>query len=114
MRPNLLKQRFAQKVCATGGWCAIPSSFSAEVLGHSGFDAVVVDLQHGMMFFDQAVGMLQAISATPAMPMVERPAPMYFAASASIVTLLEKTETWVVWMGELRRSSLSAPDAGRR
>ena len=70
MRPNLLKQRFARKTCATGGWCAIPSSFSAEVLGHSGFDAVVVDLQHGMMFFDQAVGMLQAISATPARPMV--------------------------------------------
>ena len=69
MRPNVLKQRFARKAFSTGGWCSIGNSYAAEVMGNSGFDAVVVDLQHGMIFLDQAVAMLQAISATPAMPM---------------------------------------------
>ena len=70
MRPNVLRQRLASKTCATAGWCGIGNSYSAEILGHSGFDAVVVDLQHGMIYLDQAIGMLQAISSTPAMPMV--------------------------------------------
>jgi 4-hydroxy-2-oxoheptanedioate aldolase len=38
-------------------------------MGHQGFDSVTVDLQHGMIGFDAAIGMLQAISSTPAMPM---------------------------------------------
>ena len=70
MRPNVLKQLFAQKTGAIGGWCSIGSPYSAEVLGHCGFDAVVVDLQHGMIFIDQAYAMLQALSSTPSMPMV--------------------------------------------
>ena len=37
------------------------------------YDAVTVDCQHGMMGFDIAVAMLQAISTTPAIPLV-RPA----------------------------------------
>ena len=31
-----------------GGWCAIPSAISAEVLGVVGFDWVVIDAQHGL------------------------------------------------------------------
>jgi 4-hydroxy-2-oxoheptanedioate aldolase len=39
-------------------------------MGHQGFDSVTVDLQHGMIGFEAAVAMLQAISATPAVPLV--------------------------------------------
>ena len=70
MRPNSLKQKFRNKECAIGGWCSIGSPYSAELLGHGGFDTVVVDLQHGMLYIEQAMAMLAALSATPAMPMV--------------------------------------------
>jgi 4-hydroxy-2-oxoheptanedioate aldolase len=51
-----------------GGWCAIPSPVSAEMMGRSGFDWVCIDTQHGLIGYDQMVPMLQALSitATPA------------------------------------------------
>ena len=47
-----------------GGWCAIPSAFSAELMGRSGFDWVCVDTQHGLVGYDQMVLMLQGLSIT--------------------------------------------------
>jgi len=69
MRPHRLRELFAQKQTAAGGWMAINSPYAAEVMGHAGFDAVVVDLQHGPLHLDAAVPMLQALSSTPATPM---------------------------------------------
>ncbi|HWS76053.1 MAG TPA: aldolase/citrate lyase family protein [Quisquiliibacterium sp.] len=69
MRPNRLKKMFADKQTAIGGWCAIPDSYAAEVMAHCGYDTVVVDLQHGPLYLDAAVPMLQAISTTDAVPM---------------------------------------------
>src|SRR5262249_46559967 len=40
---------------------------------HQGFDSVTVDLQHGAVDYQSAVAMLQAISTTPAVPMVRVP-----------------------------------------
>lgn len=39
----------------------IPSSWSAEMLSHSGFDILTLDMQHGLISYDQAVLMLQAM-----------------------------------------------------
>ncbi len=47
-----------------GGWCAIPSAFSAELMGRCGFDWVCVDTQHGLVGYDQMALMLQALSIT--------------------------------------------------
>jgi 4-hydroxy-2-oxoheptanedioate aldolase len=51
-----------------GGWCSIPSPFSAELMGRSGFDWVCIDTQHGVIGYDQMMPMLEALSitATPA------------------------------------------------
>jgi 4-hydroxy-2-oxoheptanedioate aldolase len=38
-------------------------------MGHGGYDTVVVDLQHGMIYLEQAMAMLVALSSTPTMPM---------------------------------------------
>jgi len=54
---------------AVNAWLSIPSSYCAEVMGHQGFDAVTIDLQHGMIGFEQAIGMFQALSATPVLPL---------------------------------------------
>jgi 4-hydroxy-2-oxoheptanedioate aldolase len=47
-----------------GGWCVIPSAFSAELMGRSGFDWVCVDTQHGLIGYDQMAVMLQALAIT--------------------------------------------------
>ncbi|MBM7789611.1 HpcH/HpaI aldolase family protein [Tenggerimyces flavus] len=45
-----------------GGWCAIPSAISAELLGVAGFDWVVIDAQHGLVGFEDLAVMLPALS----------------------------------------------------
>jgi len=47
-----------------GGWCVIPSAFSAELMGRAGFDWVSIDTQHGLIGYDQMAPMLQALSIT--------------------------------------------------
>lgn len=70
MRKNALKAKVAAGQPIVNGWLAIPSAYSAEVMGHQGFDSVTVDLQHGMIGFDAAVAMLIALSSTPVVPLV--------------------------------------------
>lgn len=74
VRPNTVKQRLKQGESIVNGWLGIPCPLSAEIVGLAGFDSVVVDLQHGMIGFDAALPMLQALSATPAIPLVRVPA----------------------------------------
>lgn len=47
-----------------GGWCVIPSPFTAELMGRAGYDWVCIDTQHGLIGYDQMLPMLQALSAT--------------------------------------------------
>jgi 4-hydroxy-2-oxoheptanedioate aldolase len=74
MRQNLVKDRLAAGESVINTWLSIGSSYSAEGAGHSGAHSVTVDLQHGMFGFSEALHMLQAISATPAVPFVRVPA----------------------------------------
>src|SRR5437016_12679404 len=73
MRKNALKQIVAEDGSILNAWLAIANPFSAELMAHQGFDAVTIDLQHGPVDFQAAVGMLVAISTTPAVPMVRVP-----------------------------------------
>lgn len=73
MRSNELRNVFARGGTVLNGWLAIANSYSAELMAHQGFDSVTVDLQHGPVDFQAALGMLQAISTTPAVPMVRVP-----------------------------------------
>jgi len=73
MRKNEIRRIVAGGGTVLNGWLAIPSSYSAEMIAHQGFDSVTIDLQHGPIDFQAAVGMLQAISTTPAVPMVRVP-----------------------------------------
>ena len=52
---------------------SIDSPYLAEVLSYCGYDAVTVDLQHGMFGVDRAIALLQAVSAGPAVPMARCP-----------------------------------------
>ncbi|WP_050469015.1 HpcH/HpaI aldolase family protein [Herbaspirillum chlorophenolicum] len=70
MRENRLRTLFAQKTMALSGWVSMGNSLLAEVVANSGYDAVTVDLQHGLFSVESAVPMLQAISTTDAVPLV--------------------------------------------
>lgn len=73
MRENRLKRLWREGQPALGGWLQIPSSFSAEVMAHAGFDWLCIDMQHGIIGYQESVAMLQAISSTQAVPLVRVP-----------------------------------------
>lgn len=73
MRENRLRQLWAQDEAAVIGWLGIPSSVSAENMAQAGWDALNVDLQHGLIDYQTMVSMLQAISTTDTMPMARVP-----------------------------------------
>lgn len=69
MRGTRLQQMLRASERALNGWMAIPSPFLAEAMAHQGFDAVTLDLQHGLISFDNALAMLQALSTTEVTPL---------------------------------------------
>ena len=73
MRENRLRTMWKAGEAAVNGWLAIPNSFSAETMAHQGWDTLTIDLQHGVIDYQAMVGMLQAISTTPTVPLVRVP-----------------------------------------
>jgi len=73
VRENTLKSIWSRGESVVNGWLSIPSAFSAEVMAHQGFDSLTVDMQHGVVDYQAAVTMLQAISTTPVMPLARVP-----------------------------------------
>jgi 4-hydroxy-2-oxoheptanedioate aldolase len=86
MRPNLTKRLLAAGKPALGLFCTTASALIAESLGHAGYDFVIVDLQHGENDLGNLQHMLQALSATPATPVVRMPAnmPVYIQRSLDL------------------------------
>ncbi len=70
MRPNTVKRELLVDRATVGSWLSIGSAYSAEFMAHSGFDWLVVDLEHGPFGLDVALGMIQAIGTTDTVPMV--------------------------------------------
>jgi 4-hydroxy-2-oxoheptanedioate aldolase len=73
MRANKMKQIWADGGEVITGWLALPSSVSAELMAHQGWDALTIDLQHGATDYTDALPMLQAISTTDTTPLVRVP-----------------------------------------
>jgi 4-hydroxy-2-oxoheptanedioate aldolase len=73
VRANALKSIWARGEAVVNGWLSIPASFSAEVMAHQGFDSLTVDMQHGVIDYQTAVTLLQAISTTPVVPLARVP-----------------------------------------
>lgn len=70
MRPNKIKQMWAEKKCPTLGWISINNWFTAEIMARQGFDALCVDLQHGINEMSDVGPLLAAISQTETTPFV--------------------------------------------
>lgn len=73
MRSNRLRELWRSGGAAVNGWLAIPNGFAAETMAHQGWDALTIDMQHGVVDYQAMVTMLQAISTTPTVPVVRVP-----------------------------------------
>lgn len=67
---NLLRKLWAEGQTGIGGWMQISDALTAEVMSHSGYDAVVIDMQHSGTTFDNATSMIRAIELGGALPFV--------------------------------------------
>ena len=68
-----LKDRMKKGDVLLGAWCMIPGALTAEILASSGFDWVLVDMQHGCMDYETALEMIRAIDLGGATPIVRVP-----------------------------------------
>ena len=73
MRTSRIRERWGNGEAVISAWLSIGNSYTAEMAGCSGVDCVTVDLQHGMTGVSTMITMLQAISSTPATPLVRVP-----------------------------------------
>lgn len=73
MRSNRMKQIWNEGRFITMGWLSVSHGFTAEVMARQGFDALVVDMQHGLTDMNDVWPMLQAISQTDTVPVVRVP-----------------------------------------
>ena len=69
MRANKIRKMMKDGKPIVNGWLQIPSSFSAEVMSHQGWDSLTIDMQHGVIDYPNALQMLQAISTTDVTPL---------------------------------------------
>jgi 2-keto-3-deoxy-L-rhamnonate aldolase RhmA len=85
-----------------GAFVMTDGVFNAESMAYAGFDYVCVDTQHGLMGYEQALRMLQAISGSPATPIARTDlaltlgSPLHPKSSAvyeAIETIREACET---------------------
>lgn len=71
MRANRVKQMWREGKAVSVGWQSTPDTYVAETMANAGFDALVLDMQHGMGIGpDRAAQWLQVVSTTDTVPMV--------------------------------------------
>lgn len=70
MRENKVKRLWNEGKPALGGWLMMPDPSTAEIMANAGYDWLCIDTQHGLIGYQVALQMLQAISTTPTVPIV--------------------------------------------
>lgn len=73
MRSNHVLQAWRTGKQTLGAWLSIDSTYSAETMAHAGFDWLCMDMQHGMLDYNDVKKMLPAISTTDTIPFVRVP-----------------------------------------
>jgi 4-hydroxy-2-oxoheptanedioate aldolase len=74
VKKNRVKELWKQGKPAVQGWCSTANPYIAEMMAHAGFDAVVIDWQHGVGASQESVvACIQAIGSSDAVPIVRMP-----------------------------------------
>ncbi len=86
MRHNAMKARLRAGEPALGCSIMIPSPQAVEMVGHAGFDWVLIDMEHGTIGLESAELMIMAAEAAGTTPIVRPPT----NASASITAVMDR------------------------
>ncbi|GLR67163.1 2,4-dihydroxyhept-2-ene-1,7-dioic acid aldolase [Acidocella aquatica] len=73
MIPNNILRKWAANEPVLNGWLSIACPFSAEIMAAQGYDCLTIDLQHGLVGYEMATMMLQAMRASGVTPMARVP-----------------------------------------
>ncbi|MBI05231.1 MAG: 2,4-dihydroxyhept-2-ene-1,7-dioic acid aldolase [Pelagibacteraceae bacterium] len=73
MRPNKIIDAWNEGRSAVNIFLSTPGSFTAEVMASLGWDAVTVDMQHGVIDYSNLIPMFQGITQYDPAPMVRVP-----------------------------------------
>lgn len=74
MKKNRVRELWKQGKPAVQGWCGTGNPYIAEMMAHAGFDAVVIDWQHGVGVSQESiVACIQAMGSSDAVPIVRLP-----------------------------------------
>ena len=68
-----LQRVWARGEAAVNGWLSIPSTVTAELVAGQDYDAITIDLQHGLIDYQTALGMMQAVKAAGDATVIARP-----------------------------------------
>lgn len=68
-----VKRLWAEGHSVLNGWLSVASPFTAEIMAAQGYDALTIDIQHGLVGYETATTMLQAMRASGVTPMVRVP-----------------------------------------
>jgi len=70
---NPFKQALKDGKTVFGCWLGLADTFSAELMGHAGFDWLVIDGEHAPNDLRSILAQLQVLAATPSHPVVRVP-----------------------------------------
>lgn len=70
LKPNLLKQALAQGKVQLGLWSSLSSNYSAEIIAGSGYDWILLDMEHSPNDLRSVLSQMQAMAAYPVEAMV--------------------------------------------
>lgn len=74
MRRNRVKELWRAGKPVVTGWCSSPDPYTTEVMVRGGFDALILDMQHGMAIGpERAAAWLQIVGQSDATPIVRVP-----------------------------------------
>jgi len=65
-----LKERIQAGETVIGSWLNLGSHVSAEIMGHAGFDWLLIDMEHGSGYEDMMFHQLQVLAAMEVTPLV--------------------------------------------
>lgn len=73
MVPNGVRSKWAAGQPVLNGWLSIACPFTAEIMAEQGYDSITIDLQHGLVGYEMATAMLQAMRASGVTPLIRVP-----------------------------------------
>jgi 4-hydroxy-2-oxoheptanedioate aldolase len=73
MLPNAIREKWNAGKPVINGWLSIACPFTAEIMAEQGYDSITIDLQHGLVGYEVATTMLQAMRASAVTPLVRVP-----------------------------------------